>query len=96
MERKNQRTIAERSIRALFMLLIVVFGIYLAVQFFIIFHRGYKTETAIAYTMADSVSLQGVVLLRHRPRGRQRRPRLPCLGRGARDQRYRSGRVLHG
>ena len=61
MERKNQRTIAERSIRALFMLLIVVFGIYLAVQFFIIFHRGYKTETAIAYTMADSVSLQGVV-----------------------------------
>ena len=61
MERKNQRTIAERSVRALFMLLIVVFGIYLAVQFFIIFHRGYKTETAIAYTMADSVSLQGVV-----------------------------------
>ena len=61
MERKNQRTIAERSIRALFMLLIVVFGIYLAVQFFIIFHRGYKTETAIAYTMADSVSLQGIV-----------------------------------
>ena len=61
MERKNQRTIAEKSIRALFMLLIVVFGIYLAVQFFIIFHRGYKTETAIAYTMADSVSLQGVV-----------------------------------
>ena len=61
MERKNQRTIAEKSVRALFMLLIVVFGIYLAVQFFIIFHRGYKTETAIAYTMADSVSLQGVV-----------------------------------
>ena len=61
MERKNQRTIAEKSIRALFMLLIAVFGIYLAVQFFIIFHRGYKTETAIAYTMADSVSLQGVV-----------------------------------
>ena len=61
MERKNQRTIAERSVRALFMLLIMVFGIYLAVQFFIIFHRGYKTETAIAYTMADSVSLQGVV-----------------------------------
>ena len=61
MEHKNQRTIAEKSIRALFMLLIAVFGIYLAVQFFIIFHRGYKTETAIAYTMADSVSLQGVV-----------------------------------
>ena len=61
MERKNQRTIAEKSVRALFVLLIVVFGIYLAVQFFIIFHRGYKTETAIAYTMADSVSLQGVV-----------------------------------
>ena len=61
MERKNQRTIAEKSIRALFMLLIAVFGIYLAVQFFTILHRTYRTETAIAYTMADSVSLQGVV-----------------------------------
>ena len=52
---------AKKVFRILFMLLIAVFGIYLAIQFIIIFHRGYKTETAIAYTMADSISLQGVV-----------------------------------
>ena len=61
MEHKTQRTMAEKAFRILFMLLIAVFGIYLAIQFVIIFHRGYKTETAIAYTMADSISLQGVV-----------------------------------
>lgn len=61
MEHKTQRTMAKKVFRILFMLLIAVFGIYLAVQFIIIFHRGYKTETAIAYTMADSISLQGVV-----------------------------------
>ena len=44
---------AKKVFRILFMLLIAVFGIYLAIQFIIIFHRGYKTETAIAYTMAD-------------------------------------------
>ena len=61
MEHKTQRTMAKKVFRILFMLLIAVFGIYLAIQFIIIFHRGYKTETAIAYTMADSISLQGVV-----------------------------------
>ena len=53
MEHKTQRTMAKKVFRILFMLLIAVFGIYLAIQFIIIFHRGYKTETAIAYTMAD-------------------------------------------
>ena len=61
MEHKTQRTMAKKVFRILFMLLIAVFGIYLTIQFIIIFHRGYKTETAIAYTMADSISLQGVV-----------------------------------
>ena len=61
MGHKTQRTMAKKVFRILFMLLIAVFGIYLAIQFIIIFHRGYKTETAIAYTMADSISLQGVV-----------------------------------
>ena len=55
MEHKTQRTMARKVFRILFMLLIAVFGIYLAIQFIIIFHRGYKTETAIAYTMAVSV-----------------------------------------
>ena len=45
MEHKTQRTMAKKVFRILFMLLIAVFGIYLAIQFIIIFHRGYKTET---------------------------------------------------
>ena len=61
MEHGTQHSTAEKIIRWVFMLVIAVFGIYLAVQCIIIFHRGYKTETAIAYTMADSVTLQGVV-----------------------------------
>ena len=39
MEHKTQRTMAKKVFRILFMLLIAVFGIYLAIQFIIIFHR---------------------------------------------------------
>lgn len=95
MEHKTQRTMAKKVFRILFMLLIAVFGIYLAIQFIIIFHRGYKTETAIAYTMADSISLQGVVSFDTVRGGWQRRSGLSRLGRRACDQRHRPGRVLH-
>ena len=42
--------------------LLAVVLFYLAVQLYTIFHRSYKTETAIAYTMADSVELTGVAV----------------------------------
>ena len=43
------------------MALLAALTLYIVVQCFAIFHRSYKTETAIAYTMADSVLLDGVV-----------------------------------
>ena len=42
--------------------LLAVVLFYLAIQLYTIFHRSYKTETAIAYTMADSVELTGVAV----------------------------------
>lgn len=41
--------------------LLVLVSFYVVIQCFVIFHQSYKTETAIAYTMADSVTLDGVV-----------------------------------
>ena len=38
-------------------LLVVVLG-YLCIQIYTIFHRTYKTETAIAYTMSDNITLK--------------------------------------
>ena len=43
------------------LLLIAVLG-YLALQTYTIFHRTYKTETAIAYTMSDNITLKGVAV----------------------------------
>lgn len=63
MEHKTQRTMAKKVFRILFMLLIAVFGIYLAIQFIIIFHRGYKTETAIAYTMPTASACRALFRL---------------------------------
>ena len=42
-------------------LLVVVLG-YLCIQSYTIFHRTYKTETAIAYTMSDNITLKGVAV----------------------------------
>ena len=42
-------------------LLVVVLG-YLCIQIYTIFHRTYKTETAIAYTMSDNITLKGVAV----------------------------------
>lgn len=44
-------------------LLVVVLG-YLCIQIYTIFHRTYKTETAIAYTMSDNITLKGVAVFR--------------------------------
>ena len=35
---------------------------YLCIQIYTIFHRTYKTETAIAYTMSDNITLKGVAV----------------------------------
>lgn len=43
------------------LLLLAVLALYVVVQCFVIFRSDYKTETAILYTMADSVTLDGVV-----------------------------------
>lgn len=42
--------------------LLVLASLYLAMQLFSILHHTYKTETAITYTMADSVTLNGVAV----------------------------------
>ena len=42
-------------------LLVVVLG-YLCIQIYTIFHRTYKTETAIAYTMSDNITLKGAAV----------------------------------
>lgn len=52
---------AAKLLRAAGMALLAALTLYIVVQCFAIFHRSYKTETAIAYTMADSVLLDGVV-----------------------------------
>ncbi len=35
---------------------------YLCIQIYTIFHRTYKTETAIAYTVSDNITLKGVAV----------------------------------
>lgn len=52
---------AGRIAKGISMVLLAAVSLYVIVQCFVIFHQSYKTETAIAYTMADSVTLDGVV-----------------------------------
>ena len=56
-----RKSYAGRIARWLGIALLGVVSLYVIVQCFVIFHQSYKTETAIAYTMADSVTLDGVV-----------------------------------
>ena len=43
------------------LLALALVSVYIIVQFFVIFHHSYKTETAIKYTLAESINLDGVV-----------------------------------
>ncbi len=52
---------AAKLLRGVGMALLAALTLYIVIQCFAIFHRSYKTEIAIAYTMADSVLLDGVV-----------------------------------
>lgn len=61
MQPKSGRAGAAKIIRWIGIALLLVVSLYVVIQCFVIFHQSYKTETAIAYTMADSVTLDGVV-----------------------------------
>lgn len=61
MQPKNGHTNAAKIIRWIGIALLLVVSLYVVIQCFVIFHQSYKTETAISYTMADSVTLDGVV-----------------------------------
>ena len=58
---RQDRPLAKKLLHALGLLALALFLLYVAVQFVLIFHRSYKTETAIRYTLAESLNLTGVV-----------------------------------
>ncbi len=58
---KNDRPAAKRILHAVGLLALALVSIYIIVQCFVIFHHSYKTETAITYTLAESINLDGVV-----------------------------------
>ncbi len=68
---------------------------FVLIQIYTIFHRTYKTETAIRYTLAESLNLTGVVAFDavDVPGSGN----LGYLGAGwrARDERHGGSRMLH-
>lgn len=61
MEPQKVHPAAGKIAKGVGIVLLAAVSLYVVVQCFVIFHQSYKTETAIAYTMADSVTLDGVV-----------------------------------
>lgn len=61
MEPRRTSAGAGRVVKWIGVALLALVSLYVVVQCFVIFRQSYKTETAIAYTMADSVTLDGVV-----------------------------------
>ena len=57
MSNRQDRPLAKKLLHALGLLALALFLLYVAVQFVLIFHRSYKTETAIRYTLAESLNL---------------------------------------
>ena len=62
LEREKRRRAAVRAALIMGGLLFLMAAVYIVIQLYVILGRNYKTETAIAYTMADSVTLTGVVM----------------------------------
>lgn len=62
LERENRRRAAVKAAVSMGVLLFILAAAYIIVQLYAILGREYKTETAIAYTMADSVELPGFVM----------------------------------
>ena len=61
MEKKPNRTAAKKIFHVVGLLALALVSVYIIVQCFVIFRRSYKTETAIKYTLAESITLDGVV-----------------------------------
>lgn len=61
MEPQKVHPAAGKIAKGIGIVLLAAVSLYVVVQCFVIFHQSYKTETAIAFTMADSVTLDGVV-----------------------------------
>lgn len=61
MEKQPNRTAAKRIFHVVGLLALALVSVYIIVQCFVIFRRSYKTETAIKYTLAESITLDGVV-----------------------------------
>ena len=61
MEKQPNRTATKRIFHVVGLLALALVSVYIIVQCFVIFRRSYKTETAIKYTLAESITLDGVV-----------------------------------
>ena len=61
MEKQPNRTAAKRIFHVVGLLALALVSVYIIVQCFVIFRRSYKTETAIKYTLAESITIDGVV-----------------------------------
>ena len=61
MEKQPNRTAAKKIFHVVGLLALALVSVYIIVQCFVVFHRSYKTETAIKYTLAESITLDGVV-----------------------------------
>lgn len=62
MTEKPKKTGVRRFALAVLLAVAFLAAIYVAVQLYAIWHHTYKTETAILYTMSDSVELNGVAV----------------------------------
>jgi hypothetical protein len=60
-EKQPNRTTAKRIFHVVGLLALALVSVYIIAQCFVIFRRSYKTETAIKYTLAESITLDGVV-----------------------------------
>lgn len=61
MEKQPNRTAAKKIFHVVGLLALALVSVYIIAQCFVIFHRSYKTETAIKYTLAESITIDGVV-----------------------------------
>lgn len=61
MEKQPNHTAAKRIFHVVGLLALALVSVYIIAQCFVIFRRSYKTETAIKYTLAESITLDGVV-----------------------------------
>ena len=55
MRERQDRPAAKKFFQAVGLLALALVSVYIIVQCFVIFRQSYKTETAIRYTMAESV-----------------------------------------